>query len=165
MSDKGTWVTINGRHVLIEDGESATDAINRSIAEQNERKKQEQIAAHKKEADRLNGKKEEISDDELDKLAEKAYKDLFLGDADDPEKVLTKLAKKLYKKGIVLTPAQRSKIMVGIGDRRADWLIEHMPDEYSKDERADLSDDWTSEFGMFGGGHDWESWFDPDYWD
>jgi 3'-phosphoadenosine 5'-phosphosulfate (PAPS) 3'-phosphatase len=49
-----TWVTINGRHVLIKDGESATDAINRSIAEQNEATKESQIAKAKAEADALN---------------------------------------------------------------------------------------------------------------
>lgn len=55
---EGTWITINGRHVLIKDGESATDAINRSIAEQNEKTKEDQIARNKKEANALNGKEE-----------------------------------------------------------------------------------------------------------
>lgn len=57
QQSEGTWVTINGRHVLIKEHETATDAINRSIAEHNESLKQKQIAQRKAEADARNGKK------------------------------------------------------------------------------------------------------------
>lgn len=54
--EKGVWRTIRGTHVFIRDGESAEDALNRTIAKQNEDKKQEQISKHKEVADKLNGK-------------------------------------------------------------------------------------------------------------
>lgn len=52
----GRWVTINGRHVLIKEGESATEALNRSIAESNADLKKKQIAQNKAQSDKLNGK-------------------------------------------------------------------------------------------------------------
>ena len=55
-NQKGEWKTINGVHVFIQEGESAIDALNRTIAKSNEDKKQEQIANSKAVADRLNGK-------------------------------------------------------------------------------------------------------------
>ena len=54
--EKGVWRTIKGTHVFIREGESAEDALNRTIAKQNEDKKQEQISKHKEVADKLNGK-------------------------------------------------------------------------------------------------------------
>ena len=54
MNDNGKWVTIKGRHIFIKDGESVQDALNRSIAEENENKKQEQIASNAKESKKLN---------------------------------------------------------------------------------------------------------------
>lgn len=53
------WITVNGRHVLIKDGESAEAAISRSIINHNEDIKEQQIAKSKAEADRLNGKGEQ----------------------------------------------------------------------------------------------------------
>ena len=57
------WVTVNGNHVPIFEGESKEDAVARSIGN-NEDKKNEQIAKNKKQADKLNGKKS-VSEDEL----------------------------------------------------------------------------------------------------
>ena len=58
MSEQnGQWVTIKGTHVFIKDGESAEEALNRTIAEKNEKTKQEQIAKNKVKADTLNNKK------------------------------------------------------------------------------------------------------------
>lgn len=57
--EKGEWKTIKGVHVFIHDGESATDALNRVIAKQNDDKKNEQIAKNKAMADKLNGKSSE----------------------------------------------------------------------------------------------------------
>lgn len=60
MADqKGQWVTIRGTHVFIKDGESAEDALNRTIAEKNEKTKQEQIAKNQEVSDKLNGKSSE----------------------------------------------------------------------------------------------------------
>lgn len=54
--EDGQWVTIRGRHVFIKEGETPEQALNRSIAETNERVKQEQIAKNKANADKLNGR-------------------------------------------------------------------------------------------------------------
>lgn len=48
------WITVNGKHVPIYEGESKQDAINRSIAKKNEDTKARQIAENKKQADKLN---------------------------------------------------------------------------------------------------------------
>lgn len=61
-TEKGEWKTIKGVHVFIRDGESATEALNRTIAKNNEDKKAAQIAKQKKEADALNGKPAEKHD-------------------------------------------------------------------------------------------------------
>ena len=52
----GVWRTINGVHVFIRDGESPTDALNRTVAKANEIKKADQIAKQQAQADKLNGK-------------------------------------------------------------------------------------------------------------
>ena len=58
MSEKQVkdWFTMNGKHIPIFEGESKQDAVNRSIAKDNEDKKQADIERNKKEADILNGK-------------------------------------------------------------------------------------------------------------
>lgn len=50
------WITINGQHVPIFEGESKQDAVNRAIAKNNEDVKEKQIAKNKEQADKLNGK-------------------------------------------------------------------------------------------------------------
>ena len=50
------WITVNGKHVPIFEGESKQDAYNRAIAKENESKKSEDIKRNKAQADRLNGK-------------------------------------------------------------------------------------------------------------
>lgn len=50
------WITVNGVHVPIFDGESKQDAINRSIAENNAATKEKQIAENKRQSDKMNGK-------------------------------------------------------------------------------------------------------------
>ena len=59
------WITMNGQHIPIYDGESKEDAVNRAIANKNEDTRQKQIANNKKEADRLNGKKVSVYDREF----------------------------------------------------------------------------------------------------
>lgn len=44
---QGKWVTIKGRHVFLKDGESVNDAVNRTIALENERIRERQIAANR----------------------------------------------------------------------------------------------------------------------
>ena len=69
MADSGEWITVNGRHILIGDGESREDAINRAIAKKNEDIKEKQINQNKAQADKLNGK----SNPSLDKVGNKGY--------------------------------------------------------------------------------------------
>lgn len=48
------WITIDGNHVPIYEGESKQDAFNRSVAMMNENKKKVDIERNQKEAERLN---------------------------------------------------------------------------------------------------------------
>ena len=57
------WITVNGQHVPIFEGESKNDAVNRAIAKINEDKKESDIKKNKEQADKLNNK-QEIKDDE-----------------------------------------------------------------------------------------------------
>jgi len=57
------WITVNGKHIPIFEGESKDDAYNRYVAKTNEDTKEKQIAKHKEEADRLNGKIPKITQD------------------------------------------------------------------------------------------------------
>ena len=50
------WITVNGRHIPVYEGETKDQAVNRYIAKQNEETKEKQIAKHKEQADKLNGK-------------------------------------------------------------------------------------------------------------
>ena len=50
------WITVNGKHVPLREGESKKDAINKYIAKDNEDIKEKQIAQRQKEADERNGK-------------------------------------------------------------------------------------------------------------
>ena len=52
------WITVNGKHVPIYEGESKQDAFNRAVAKDNENKKKSDIAKRQKEVDKLNNKKE-----------------------------------------------------------------------------------------------------------
>ena len=45
------WITVNGQHIPIYDGESRQDAYNRAVAKHNEDVKQKQIDANKKQSD------------------------------------------------------------------------------------------------------------------
>ena len=54
------WITVNGRHVPILDGEFKQDAFNRVIAKNNEDAKQRQIAENKKQADKLNASEKKL---------------------------------------------------------------------------------------------------------
>ena len=71
------WFTMNGNHIPIFKGESQQDAVNRAIADSNEKQKQSDIAKNKQQADKLNGKDEEY------RVFPKGYPpDMWL---DDPE--------------------------------------------------------------------------------
>jgi len=59
------WITVNGQHVPIYDGESKQDAFNRAVAKSNEDKKAKDIAKNKAQADKASGKKASIYDREF----------------------------------------------------------------------------------------------------
>ena len=72
----GQWVTVNGRHILLKEGETLEDAFGKT-AKGNEDLKEKQIAKNKEEADRLNGKtsvEKKLSDD-VDKYIKSIYPD------------------------------------------------------------------------------------------
>lgn len=54
--EKGVWRTINGVHVFIREGETPTDALNRTVAKANEDTKNSQIAKNQAQANALNSK-------------------------------------------------------------------------------------------------------------
>ena len=56
MKEPTGWITINGKHVPLFEGESAQDAYNRVVASNNEDKKAVDMAKNKQVADELNGK-------------------------------------------------------------------------------------------------------------
>ena len=64
------WITVNGNHVPLFEGESKQDAVNRSVAERNEAAKEKQIARNKAEADVLNGKTKGMMKTIQDKLSQ-----------------------------------------------------------------------------------------------
>lgn len=55
------WITVNGARVPIFNGESQKDAVNRAIAKENEKNKEQQIAKNQEERDRLNGKPTDVN--------------------------------------------------------------------------------------------------------
>ena len=64
------WITVNGNHVPIFEGESKQDAVNRAIAKANEDKKQSDIA---KNAKQVNPEKKDISYEEIQQKLETVY--------------------------------------------------------------------------------------------
>ena len=50
------WITVNGKHIPLYEGESKEDAVNRAIAKHNEEVKEKQIAKNKEQSDELSGK-------------------------------------------------------------------------------------------------------------
>ena len=51
MAEIKGWITVNGKHVPLMEGESKQDAYNRAVAKHNEDKKAKDLARNKKEAD------------------------------------------------------------------------------------------------------------------
>jgi len=54
------WITVEGQHIPIFEGQSKQDAVNSFIAKKNEDTKEKQIAKNKEQADKLNGKKDTL---------------------------------------------------------------------------------------------------------
>ena len=82
------WITVNGKHIPIYEGESKQDAYNKAVAKMNEDKKAADIAKRKAEVDKLNGKK---SDDDkfIDDLVADIIKDAGPDPALNPEHLMS----------------------------------------------------------------------------
>lgn len=52
-----SWITVNGKHIPVFEGESEKDAVNRTIAKDNEDMKEKQIKGYQKKIDELNNLK------------------------------------------------------------------------------------------------------------
>ena len=87
------WITVNGSRVPIFEGESKTDAVNRSIAKNNEDKKARDIANNKKQSDnaRQGQKPYKVRPGNL------ALKDISAEDANKSSDVLNLRTKQRYK--------------------------------------------------------------------
>lgn len=60
MKEKGCWITIEGRHIFVRDGESVDSAVKRAYGQEKaDNEKERQIEYNKKVADDLNGKKQD----------------------------------------------------------------------------------------------------------
>ena len=70
------WITINGKHVPIYDGESQQDAYNRTVAKDNEDTKERQIAKRTAEIAQLNPNGKEARDEVQAKKAWEYFKDM-----------------------------------------------------------------------------------------
>ena len=86
------WITVNGQHVPIFEGQSKQDAIDKALKHQknvdkDEDKKEKQIQANKKEADRLNGKKSDgikhMTADEFNREAKRQGIDISSEDIEE----------------------------------------------------------------------------------
>lgn len=82
----GKWVTIKGSHIFIREGESVQDALNRSIADENEKKKQEQIERNAIESKKLSDTEKYIQTLKAkeDKIQKQSYESaIVLSDSGD----------------------------------------------------------------------------------
>lgn len=82
------WITINGVHVPIFEGESKEDAVNRAIAKKNEDKKQSDIAKHSAQVKEAN---------ERQQAAKQPTKEQVKAFSKNPNKVVNDADKKLGK--------------------------------------------------------------------
>ena len=57
-----TWITVNGNHIPVYEGESRQDAFNRYKVEKSDREKREQIALNKAQANNAKGKYEPLKE-------------------------------------------------------------------------------------------------------
>lgn len=71
------WITVNGQHIPIYEGESKEDAVNRAIKNKDEDDKEKQIAKNKKQADTLNKDKKEDSNDSTKEEQDKLVADMI----------------------------------------------------------------------------------------
>jgi len=82
------WITVNGQHIPIMEGQSKKEAVDKALANQKrvddeEDRKQKQISASKKEADEKNGKKNEYDRDSFDDEAKRQGIKLTSDDIDE----------------------------------------------------------------------------------
>lgn len=141
------WITINGVHVPIYEGESKQDAVKRAIgkaqdnAKANEDQKAKDIAKNKAEKDKLNGKDDFILKDEVPDLypeAMKYYKAVSKDDYNSVEdqKRLSSNVESLRKSG-------------KITDDDAKVIQDHIKNKISELQKAGKEESsWKKELGV-----------------
>jgi len=81
------WITVNGQHIPIMEGQTKAEAVKKAISKQvndDADKKEKQIAANKKEADKLNGKKsDDITAEQFNKEAKRQGIDISAEDIEE----------------------------------------------------------------------------------
>lgn len=129
------WITVNGVHVPLFEGESKKDAISRAIAETNESDKERQIARNKEQADQLNGKNR--ANEQTQAQHKKAVDELSKPEYDDGTYDVDTKKEVSFDKGFQVTFCQ-------IGDN-------YTPLEYAKkvNECLDLSSNGKTYAGKF----------------
>ena len=108
------WITVNGRHIPIYDGESKQDAYNRAVAKHNEDVKSKQISRNKAQVDRIsNAHKTEKSQKEQFDAHKDALEGYVSGDTFDVNTSLRRGTLADYERDIVkeLDEATSSKIL------------------------------------------------------
>lgn len=104
-SSRGTWITVNGRHILIRRGESKSAAIKRASGGKIKAKKIKGVKSNKAARDKINKKYDKKQDDLYEKLGKKntiaARQDYDRGYnriERSRKKALSKLSKKYTRK-------------------------------------------------------------------
>ena len=134
MADRepSAWITINGAHVPIYEGEEYKDAVNRAIAQRNEQKRARDIAENKKQSDnaRRGEKPYRVNPKNL------ALKDISAEDANKTSDILNLRTKQRFKfkdgtkitrveafagKGCVREFRDADKYAKRYGGKKEDW--------------------------------------------
>lgn len=138
---KGVWRTINGVHVFIREGESITDAVNRTVAKANEIKKADQIAKQQAQADKLNGK-QAMETKILKALTDKVVK-MQQHDADMQAMYDAKMKK--------ITP-NMSDYQKDLAKNEAEWALSFQKHGY------DFKESWKNEISKAMYGREYHQW-------
>lgn len=141
--EKGVWRTINGVHVFIREGETPTDALNRTVAKANEDTKNSQIAKNQAQATALNGKQA------MEAKILKALADKFAKMNQHDVDLQAEYAAKMKK----ITP-QMTNYEKSLAQTEAEWSLGFQKHGY------DFKEEWKNEISkaMYGRTyHEWHS--------
>lgn len=133
------WITMNGKHIPIFEGESKEDAINRAIAKSNEDKKNSDIQNRKKETDKFTAEKNgSIKEDAVKKVVQNMSKKLDKKPSVDKKDVdeLTKKKDALKDTKLNAKPVTQKEI----DNQKAQWKSWKEGDEvvYTAEKEFDM---------------------------